>query len=334
MSSKAPSPGSSSSNILSSSPSASDCEPTNAVREWMVIRPHVTFLHKLAAKHFPSLWQSEENVSQKNLDESNSRTITRNNNNTRDVELLAALNDQIQLTRDTANKAEEEEDETAEDAARLHLKDLKKQKKLLQAQIKMNNVSLSESPSEAASPRVRAISNVVERLIDFCNREDRKTKKVIFRVIRCHNCSQASTGGSKIGIKLALPSHHIEWMTKVRMGCAHSSVDKTMRILLEWYIAVIKVDCMMEYELLPGTEALRPDTSGFAMGLSDDHENHLHHRGRRAKGEADKALREQYERNTPIMKGYGDKDAKEFHDTVYEKSPEMEELLWKLGRGC
>jgi hypothetical protein len=82
---------------------------------------------------------------------------------------------------------------------------------------------------------------VVERLIDFCNREDRKTKIVIFRVIRCHNCSQASTGGSKIGIKLALPSHHIEWMTKVRMGCAHSSVDKTMRILLEWYIRNILV---------------------------------------------------------------------------------------------
>ena len=348
--SKAPSPGTAT--ILSTSPSSSIPEPSHAVKSWSVIRPHVTFLHKLAAKHFPSLWSSSQQE-QDQVDRSNQLTtsisklmIEKNQSKQDNMEALALLNQRISSTRQVANQAEENENEEEEEKARLLLKDLKKEKKQLQLTIETaagtgkgesdsnTTEALPSSPSEEVTPRIRAMSNVVERLIDFCNREDRKTKKTIFRVIRCHNCSQSSTGGSKTGIKLALPVHHVEWLTKVRMGCSHSSVDKTMRILFEWYIAVIAVDCMMEYTLLPDTEAVRPDMGGFAMGLSNSSENNLHQRGRRKKGEADKALRDQYERNTPVQKGYGNKDAKEFHDTVYAKTPEMEELLFKLGRGC
>ena len=68
--------------------------------------------------------------------------------------------------------------------------------------------------------RTLALSKLVERLIAFCNREDRKTKKEIFRVIRCHNCSQASTGGTKVGVRLALPPHQVLCRLAARVGAA------------------------------------------------------------------------------------------------------------------
>jgi hypothetical protein len=335
---KAPSPGSS---ILSTSPSASVEPPSYPIREWRVIRPHVDFLHKLAQKHFPSLWSSQEGLEQVRC-KARPGTSPVEAGVSSPTARLAALNLRIQETRKCANQADEDEDEIAEESARELLKNLKKEKKNILDEMKGSSLSLTggvslSSPSEdlnQCTPRIRAISNIVERLIDYCNREDRKTKKTIFRVIRCHNCSQASTGGTKIGISLSLPSHHVEWMTKVRMGCSHASVDKTLRILLEWYIAVFKCDCMMEYRILQDTEACRPDMGGFAMGLSKEHENHLHQRGRRPKGEADRALREQYEKNTPIMKGFGDVKAHQFHQNTYGASEELQEILYKLGRGC
>jgi hypothetical protein len=292
----------------------------------MVIRPHIEFLKKVASKHFPSLWlQEKEQV--KNMEEEDG--VDPN------VAALSSLDSRIRQVRDAANKAEEEEDEDTEDQARVLLKSLKKERKSL---VVMISTQLQASPSivddGAASPHVLAMSHVIEKLIDHCNRENKKTKKEIFRVIRCHNCSQASTGGTKIGVKLALPPHQVEWMTKVRMACSHSSVDKTMRILLEWYIAVISHDCMMEYELLTNTEAVRPDMGGFGMCLSEKHENNLHMRGRRPKAEADQVLRETYERNTPLQKGFGNEEARKFHQETYGATAELAEILWKLGRGC
>ena len=325
------------SNILSTSPSASVEPPIHPCRTWKVIRPHVIFLNKLAAKHFPSLYNAPSEEDQQLLTTTQLLTTS-----------LTTINAQIQEARRTANQAEENEDDDTEEQARCTLKTLKKEKKAIALQLDelataMNDLTVSPSNTEgdkdetaaaAANPRVRAISNVVGRLIEVCNREDRKTKKEIFRVIRYHNCSQASTGGSKVDIELALPTHHVEWMTKVRMGCTHASVDKTLRILLEWYIAMCASDCMIEYDLLQGTEAVRPDMGGFAMGLSDNHENQLHQRGRRGKGEADRALREQYERNTPLLRGYGDEEAREFHQKTSNFSPDLQNILYKLGRGC
>ena len=42
-------------------------------------------------------------------------------------------------------------------------------------------------------------------------------------------------------------------MRKIHKACKHSSVDKTMRILLEWYIAVLRGNPDMEFVVLGGT---------------------------------------------------------------------------------
>ena len=335
----APSPGSA---LLSSSPSASVEPPAHPVREWMVIRPHITFLDELAARHFPSLFHADDGcgVSNTGANAVNADTAaaaaaaaTESERGARD---LAALEERIAETRALARACEEADNDAAEEKARALLKTLKNDKIALQARIGSSVCSAAGADATAdaePSPRVRAISNVVERLIDFCNREDRKTKKEIFRVIRCHNCSQSSTGGTKIGVRMALPPHQVEWMTNVRMGCQHSSVDKTMRILLEWYIAVIKSARDMEWTILQDTEAVRPDPGGFAMCLSAAHENNLHQRGRRKPGEAERALRGQFENSTTRI--LGPRGDEEVRKVVWRPETEgMQEMLYKLGRGC
>ena len=111
--SKAPSPGTAT--ILSTSPSSSIPEPSHAVKSWSVIRPHVTFLHKLAAKHFPSLWSSSQQE-QDQVDSSNQLTtsisklmIEKNQSKQDNMEALALLNQRISSTRQVANQAEENE---------------------------------------------------------------------------------------------------------------------------------------------------------------------------------------------------------------------------------
>ena len=83
---------------------------------------------------------------------------------------------------------------------------------------------------------------MVTRLILQANKETKKTKSHIFRVVRCHNCSQSSTGGTKVSINLSLRDEHVKWMNNVSKACKHASLDKTMRILLDWYMALAMKD--------------------------------------------------------------------------------------------
>ena len=83
---------------------------------------------------------------------------------------------------------------------------------------------------------------MVTRLILQANSETKKTKSHIFRVVRCHNCSQSSTGGTKVDIELSLRKEHVQWMENVYKACKHASIDKTMRILLDWYMALAMKD--------------------------------------------------------------------------------------------
>ena len=97
------------------------------------------------------------------------------------------------------------------------------------------------------------VSWVVSRLIVQANKEDNKRKKFIFRVIRCDNCTQSSTGGYKVQIKLALKALHTKWLHNVCKKCSHASVDKTLRILLDFYIGVVLKDGEMEHLFFGGT---------------------------------------------------------------------------------
>ena len=90
------------------------------------------------------------------------------------------------------------------------------------------------------------ISWVVTRLILQANREDNKRKKFIFRVVRCDNCTQSSTGGYKVPLQLELDAMHAKWLENVFEKCNHASVDKTLRILLDFYISVVLKDDDME----------------------------------------------------------------------------------------
>ena len=90
------------------------------------------------------------------------------------------------------------------------------------------------------------VSSVVTRLILQANKEDNKRKKFIFRVVRCDNCSQSSTGGYKVQVNLELESLHVKWLENVHKKCKHASVDKTLRIILDFYIGVVLKDNKME----------------------------------------------------------------------------------------
>ena len=90
------------------------------------------------------------------------------------------------------------------------------------------------------------VSWIVTRLILQANREDNKRKKFIFRVVRCDNCTQSSTGGYKVPLQLELDAMHAKWLENVFEKCNHASVDKTLRILLDFYISVVLKDDEME----------------------------------------------------------------------------------------
>ena len=286
----------------SPSSSAGRTQANHAVREWTVIRPHIDFLNEVAARHFPSLFFLEKSIVKDgdNRGESSAQS-TNHTRSASDPNLFIPASP-------TAASSFTSEENTASGEVRI-------------------------------SPRTQAISTIVERLISFCNREDRKTKKEIFRVIRCHNCSQSSTGGTKIGIRIALPPHQVVWMNNVHKACKHPTVDKTMRILLEWYIAVMRTNPDMEFVVFgEGTEARRGledeiDTGGFAMGLSASHENGLHLRGRKPKGEAEKVLRAQFENPTVTTNTFATPTTTS-NEHVYMPGPELKVILHNLGKGC
>lgn len=106
------------------------------------------------------------------------------------------------------------------------------------------------SPSSAARSEEQAFSQLVERLIRTANTEDRQTKKMIFKVVRCHQCHQSSTGGVKATVSLSLPKNYVLWLEKVKENCDHASVDKSLRILLDFYIGICTSDSSLEKRIM------------------------------------------------------------------------------------
>ena len=81
-------------------------------------------------------------------------------------------------------------------------------------------------------------SVMLERLIAAANAESTHMKRKIFRTVRCLHCFQHTKGGVKCELRLSLPAHYILWMEKVCETCEHASVDKTMRIVLDFYLSI------------------------------------------------------------------------------------------------
>jgi hypothetical protein len=80
-----------------------------------------------------------------------------------------------------------------------------------------------------------SVTAVLGTLIHYCNKESSARKKWIFKTPRCRRCSQSTTGGPKVTARVGINALHWEWLTSVQERCAHASVDKTLRILIDAY---------------------------------------------------------------------------------------------------
>jgi hypothetical protein len=80
-----------------------------------------------------------------------------------------------------------------------------------------------------------SLTEVLATLVAFCNGEDAARKKVIFRNPRCRRCTAATQGGKKATARLGLAPAHLNWLRRTHERCEHSSVSKTVRIMLDWY---------------------------------------------------------------------------------------------------
>lgn len=100
---------------------------------------------------------------------------------------------------------------------------------------------------------------VAEVLVKQANSENANIKRVIFKVVRCHNCHQSSTGGTKVERALRLPDIYIGWLDKVRENCKHASLGKTLRIVVDFYSALFESQPELEAKLF-SKYACAPDS--------------------------------------------------------------------------
>lgn len=85
---------------------------------------------------------------------------------------------------------------------------------------------------ESGSP-----DQLLRELIDRANRESKARKKLIFKIIRCLHCHQGVRAGfiPKVDLDMCIYEHQMEWLKLVKEHCGHASVEKTVRIILDFY---------------------------------------------------------------------------------------------------
>lgn len=85
-------------------------------------------------------------------------------------------------------------------------------------------------------------SNALRRLVDIGNAEPPAMKKQLFMIVRCHRCLQHTRGGDKGTYNLELPPAQWQWLEAVRTRCQHSTVGKTLRIIVDFYKPLCEKD--------------------------------------------------------------------------------------------
>jgi len=104
-------------------------------------------------------------------------------------------------------------------------------------------------------------TDLAEALIKNANQQSVEVKKYIFRVVRCSNCgSGALRGGLKTEHVLSLEGDYIKYLELVQAKCDHASLDKTLRIILDYYIG----KCAADAGLLAAHLLRRPELAGRA----------------------------------------------------------------------
>jgi hypothetical protein len=103
-------------------------------------------------------------------------------------------------------------------------------------------------------------TEIAVALIKNANHQSVEVKKYIFRVPRCNNCGVGGLrGGLKTEQSLSLAPEHFTWMTNVHEKCAHGTVDKTLRIILDYYMG----KCQEGPALLSETLLGKPELEGL-----------------------------------------------------------------------
>ena len=80
-------------------------------------------------------------------------------------------------------------------------------------------------------------SELLRHLVFIANAESKARKKLIFKVIRCLHCNQSNRAGfiPKETVPLEVHAFQLEWLRSVQTLCRHASVEKTVRIIFDFY---------------------------------------------------------------------------------------------------
>eukprot|EP01063_Lacrimia_lanifica_P008910 TRINITY_DN15986_c0_g1_i1.p1 TRINITY_DN15986_c0_g1~~TRINITY_DN15986_c0_g1_i1.p1 ORF type:complete len:178 (+),score=52.29 TRINITY_DN15986_c0_g1_i1:69-602(+) len=78
--------------------------------------------------------------------------------------------------------------------------------------------------------------DVLSALVEYTNRVlDKEEKRFVFRNKKCRRCSQASTGGKKATWEVEVRADHAAWLRIVQERCDIPTVDKVLRIIVDFY---------------------------------------------------------------------------------------------------
>ncbi|KAK3252166.1 hypothetical protein CYMTET_38524 [Cymbomonas tetramitiformis] len=85
--------------------------------------------------------------------------------------------------------------------------------------------------------RFASEAQLLRHLIFIANEEPPSNKRLIFKVVRCLHCSQSVRAGHipKRERTLAVYPFQLEWLTVIFKKCSHKSVEKTLRIIVDFY---------------------------------------------------------------------------------------------------
>lgn len=112
-------------------------------------------------------------------------------------------------------------------------------------------------------------SGVFSRLVDWSNTEPPEAKKKLFLVVRCRRCSAGAKGGVKRDHDIMLTARQWQWLEAVRARSKHASIGKTLRIIVDFYMAFCKEDSSFEQKLLRAGAAIKKDRHEDAVNSVD-----------------------------------------------------------------
>lgn len=82
------------------------------------------------------------------------------------------------------------------------------------------------------------VDEVLRHLIYTANSEPKPLKKLIFKTVRCLHCHVGARAHQHVKIDLvqiAIHTFHYEWLLRVTEACKIASVEKCVRIIVDYY---------------------------------------------------------------------------------------------------